>query len=255
MVTWPAPAALFLLSTMAIAVPARGQVRAFPAVRLIQLQAESGAEGKPFRELVQYLRNTDHLAEDAADIKEETRSGFARCIVRTNLPRPRSLALECYDFAGRYFGTLRAKGVGDMSQQLFWTINQGMPAARPLTTFTYIYLQPIEKAGYPWAAAYVADLVKQNGSLILVNSPEAVPPGDREQLAYCEILPEYAASGGPLFATTLSGLVLRDEAGATVRRINGGALSARRSLANAVKALFYERDEDRETYGPPPKAR
>lgn len=127
---------------------AAAQPASFAAIRTIELEPALPGTEKVYRQLAEQLAYLNDHLEPARDVYVRLepaaplspgrpvadRNQRARCTLRTDLSKPRSIALECRDLERRYIGTLRSRSYRELVDRLFdYHLLAGGPNARPLT--------------------------------------------------------------------------------------------------------------------------
>jgi hypothetical protein len=252
--------AALLAMTLALA-PQRAacQPLTFEAIKALTLTPAPGAE-REARELSKLLRDsTRPVLIDSSTLVTADLAGVARCTVRTDLPKPRRLGLECYTHDGTYIGMLRAKEPRLLVDRLLNRDRRRDPWARPLTAYRYIYVEPLadDAGGY---REYLVGLFRADHVYMVIDSPDWLPREESDYLLRCRVS-IHSGEGGPTWMPTIaSGFTLTDaheggfgfHAGGTTFLGIAYRDAMRRGLRGAFKEMVRTRDENRETYSAPP---
>jgi hypothetical protein len=250
---------------------AAAQLRSLQAIRYATLAPPPPGAERLHAKLSDFWRNATVLVEppdtlEGRLVRGETsdrmpavlidaRSRAARCKLRTNLPRPRPIGLECADYAGQHVGTVRSSTYDELWRWIVTELGDNMAAARPLTTVRYIFVASIDKDPHN-LAEYVKQLLRAEGTFTVLDSDERLTDDQEESSVWCDIWP----SPGRVNDILYSRFRLRDRYGNTVRTFDAFAsgrmaLFPRRSLERrmrlAVDQLLAARAEDAEIYGTP----
>ena len=113
-----------LFLTLVGADSTHAQLRSLAAIKHLALESSPGAERqtKGLRTHHALKMHKGLLVPTLDSVPAEDRPYFARCVVRANLPKPLSVALECYDAAGAYVGTKRAANVDRLAVEVWSAI-------------------------------------------------------------------------------------------------------------------------------------
>lgn len=191
------------------------------------------------------------------------RSQFAYCALRIGLPKPRSVGLECSDFAGQYVGTIRFTSEDELFSWVRATV-PGLPAARPLTGVTHIRVRRLIGDRHR-IREYVENVLRADGTFTVVDTDEDPPVSLGERLVSGEINPgsTLAHPKGSFRKPYRTTLVLRDPVGQGVRGFwvdsesvfapSGKRLEA--LMRELIRQLVQARVEDAEIYRVPPEMR
>jgi hypothetical protein len=180
---------------------------------------------------------------------------IARCALRTDLPKPESLALECRDWAGKYVGTLRARKPRELRDRLWIYLkeNSRPPGccnafdAAPLHEYRFV---AVYDNGAGSGAAYVSDLLRADGFWQVVGSEAMVPSGETDRLLRCSVNTRFA---GAYWGSTGATLSMENSAGRHVATARGwSGWGARRSVQDAVQSLIEMRQLDEAVHRPLP---
>lgn len=240
---------------------ANAQLRALHAIRYVTLAPPPSGAEKLHKDLTDWLRQSKMLVEAAETLpidepiwswsEPAPRSRFAHCTLRTNLPQPRAIGLECSDYAGKYVGMIRFSSEIELRRWAGRRYN--LPAARPLTTVRYIFVGPLNDDRHH-IVEYVKGLLRADGTFTVLDSDDGVPADQSEHLVWCEIRPFWGGSG----RTSFSRLTLKDRFGRAVRVFDGSSsvwlrrrTALQRAMRHAVQQLLLARAEDEEIYRVP----
>lgn len=250
---------------------AEAQLRSLHAIRYATLAPPPPGAERLHARLSDFWRNATVLVEPPDTLEGQlargetsermpaplidARSRAARCKLRTDLPRPRPIGLECADYAGRYVGTVRSATDDELWRWIATELTDNMAAARPLTTVRYIFVAPIDK-DWHHLAEYVKQLLRAEGTFTVLDSDERLTDDQEESIVWCEIWP----SPGRVNDILYSRLRLRDRYGNTVRTFDAFAsgrmslfprTSLERRMRLAVDQILAARAEDAEIYRTP----
>jgi hypothetical protein len=243
------------------------QPASFAAMRTIELEPALPGTEKVHRQLAERLAYWNNHPEPARDVyvrlEQSTslssgraaanRDQRAKCTLRTDLPRPRTIGLECRDSEGRYIGTLRSRSSDELLERLVeYHLLVGGPDARPLTYYRFIHVK-IVAFGHletpPWAEDYVSDLLRVRGPWQVVASTETLSGDADDRLLECEVAPVVSATGPWWWPKTHSRMLLRNSAGQHVAAVvAGSSFGTRRALEALVRELLEQRRTDEEVY-------
>jgi hypothetical protein len=250
---------------------AQAQLRSLHAIRYATLAPSPPGAERVHAKLSDFWRNATVLVEppdtlDARLVRGEksdrmpalwidARSRAARCTLRTDLPKPRPIGLECADYAGRYVGTVRSATDDELWQWIATELRDNMAAARPLTDVRYIFVAPIDRDQHQ-LAEYVKQLLRADGTFTVLDSDEHLTDDQEASIVWCEISP----SPGRVNEILYSRLRLRDRYGNTVRTFDAFAAgrfslfprsSLERRMRLAIDQILAARAEDAEIYRTP----
>ena len=199
---------------------AAAQPASFAAIRTIELEPALPGTEKVYKELAEQLsylnahpepaRNVYLFPEQAAPLSSgrpvADRNQRARCTLRTDLSKPRSIGLECRDLEGRYIGTLRSRNYRELGERLVnYHFVAGEPAARPLTYYRLIHVKIVrlgDREVPAWVGDYVSDLLRVDGTWQVVASPDTLSGDDVDRLLECEVAPTLSVTGPWWWPTT-----------------------------------------------------
>jgi hypothetical protein len=253
--------AFFVVLTFVAGDSAHAQLRSLTATKRLALESSPGSERQTNALRTHETLNllTGLIVPTAMDVPAEDRAYFARCIVRAPLPKPLTVALDCYDAAGAYFATKRAANVDELATALFRAIKNGSPASRPLHSYRYIYVEPFDDR-HKRFDLLVQLLQKASVYTVLQQSEAlAMPEAARDSILRCRIHPVGIISGSVVGRTVgrLLLLNMNDEPvaavigeGKWVAFVTSEARIQRGLLESAVQALIRARQDDEVTYGP-----
>ena len=180
--------ALLVFLTLVGADSTHAQLRSMAALKHLALESSPGAERQ-----TKALRTHDRLTNQQGllvptldSVPPEDHPYFARCVVRANLPKPLSVALECYDAAGAYVGTKRAADVDQLAFGIWNVITDGSPFSRPLNSYRYIYVEPVY-GKYQDVDLLVSLLRKSPFTVIQNHEALAMPAPERDLILRCRI--------------------------------------------------------------------
>jgi len=247
--------------------PAAAQLKSFAAIRVLALEPPLPGTEKAHKELMKFLTGHTNLEvvrlrTNGPYLSPSKPDRFARCTLRTDLPKPFSFGLECRDHDGLYVGTLRTRTMKELEDRcLNIPEDRCGPRAMPLTQYAYIWFEP-PNIGEAWYNDYVADLLRADGSWQVLQPRTGVPPLFR-------LLPPDESNRGlranlslrpkPDFSSLDPGvlqLMLFDASGEAVRVLvdhHPGTGDVRPKLQKIARWLIDARREDEEIYRPLPK--
>jgi len=254
--------AVATIAAILLSQPAAAEVRAFAAIQYMALDPPAPGAEKIHADISRALRSWRRLAASADTVPEKWRRQFARCAVRTDIPAPAVLALECADVDGTYIGTKRFTSARGWREWLLRQLSVPHPDARPLHATRYVQ---VELDGRRFAddrhgfRAYVENLLRAGG-LTVVKSTEGLPSEELERgFLKISLRPLIGGSGTEIFdVNSVSSIVTIDSAGRPVRHFIGstgtflkleGALG-RDGLRAAVEQFLEAWREDAVIYDP-----
>ncbi len=239
---------------------ADAQLRSLAAIKRLALESSPGAERQTNAlRTDEALQLFDGLLVPTLDtVSANDRAYFARCIVRARLPKPLTVALECYDAADAYIATKRAANVNQLATALFGAIKFGSPASRPLHSYRYIYVEPFDDRDKRFDL--LVNLLQRASVFTVINQSEALamPESARDLILRCRIDPIGTYTTGIvgthtgrilLFNMNNEPVAAAKGEGKSVAFVTTEAWSQRRMLESAVQALIRARQEDEVTYG------
>ena len=239
---------------------AEAQLRAFPAIKYMLLEASDPDSEHLRQDIGAWLRARRRLVGTLDDVKPAERRLFARCVVRTELPKPYALSLECVDAAGAFVGAKRFESSREWRGWLSAQLGVVHDDARPLHTTRFVQVDRVagryadERLGF---RSYVEEQLRAGG-LTVIDSTEGLSSDDlTERYLRFSIRALITSSGEPFVTSRGSSIVLIDASGRTVRHFVGStdaamflttAAAGRRSLRDAVNRFLDARREDAEVY-------
>jgi hypothetical protein len=247
--------------------PATAQLKSFAAIRVLAVEPPLPGTQKAHKELMKFLTGHTNLEvvrlrTNGPYVSPSKPERFARCTLRTDLPKPSSFGLECHDHAGLYVGTLRTRTMEELKDRcLKIPCDRCGPRAMPLTQYEYIWFEP-SHIGVAWYDDYVADLLRADGSWQVLQPRAGVPPlfrplppddSNRGLRASISLRPKpdlFDVDPGFLQ------LMLFDASGQAVRDFvdrHPGTGDVRPKLQKIARWLIDARREDEEIYKPLPK--
>ena len=254
-----APCILGVLLVSSLPTPANAQLKSFAAIGILALDPPQPGTEKPYKSLTTYLKD---LSDDKKlrelqilqsptnpELTADRAERFARCALRTDLPKPRVFGLVCRDYAGQYVGTLRAATTVQFQKTLRRMRSDDIsPRARPLTQYEFVHVvsfEPIEP-GLAYAAS-LADLLRVEGPWKVVQAPLMVPPSATDRVLKCQFYMRPDISMRFMF------LKLFDSEGELVRAFyRYSSSNATKNLRDVVQELLDAWRADEEIYKPLP---
>ena len=252
-----APCILGVLLLSSLPTPANAQLKSFAAIGILALDPPLPGTEKAYKSFLSANQEVQVLeAPTNPELKFYRAEQFARCTLRTDLPKPRPLGLVCRDYAGQYVGTLRATTTSEFQKTLrSIRSDQVGPRARPLTQYEFIYVDSRRNEGPLNYARYMEELLRPAGAWRVVPSPDMVPPSATDRVLRCEV---DRASPTPWRDPRLihGGMTLRlsDSTDQVVRRdfFWYPSSNAKKDLQKAVRELLDAWRADEEIYKPLP---
>ena len=254
---------LGVLLVSSLATPANAQLKSFAAIGILALDTPLPGTEKAYKSLTYYLKDLSENQEvqilqlsTNPELTADRAERFARCTLRTDLPKPRPFGLVCRDYAGQYLGTLRATTTFQF-QKILRSIRDDVigPRARPLTQYEFISIENggMNQGGVN-AARYVADLLRADGPWRVVQWIPQVPFDDADRVLRCAVS-HRAATAWWKYGNDAGYMSLRlyDTTDQVVRVFfwyPGG--NATKNLQKAVRVLLDAWREDEEIYKPLP---
>lgn len=267
-----APCLLGVLLVSSLATPANAQLKSFAAIGTLALDPPLPGTEDAYQSLTVYLKDLSENQEVQIlqspanpELPADRAERFARCTLRTDLPKPRPFGLVCRDYAGQYLGTLRATTTFQF-QKTLRSIRSDVigPRARPLTQYEFISVDyGGTNEGGVNAARYVADLLRSDGPWQVVQWIPQLSSSGTDRILRCAVSHRAATAwwkygNDPGYMS----LKLYDTADHVVRVFfwyPGG--NATKNLQKAVRVLLNAWRADEEIYKPlppdgprPPKA-
>jgi hypothetical protein len=180
--------ALLAFLTLVGAASAHAQLRSLVAIKHLALESSPGAERqtKALRAHDTLKNHPGLLVPTLDSVPAGDHPYFARCVVRANLPKPLSVALECYDAAGAYVGTKRAAHVDQLAFEIMKEVTYAPPLSRPLNSYRYIYVEPVY-GKYQNVDLLVSLLRKSPFTVIRNHEALAMPAAERDLILRCTL--------------------------------------------------------------------
>ena len=241
---------------------AHAQLRSLAAMKYLALEGSPGAERQTqaLRTHKMFRYRQSLMVSTLDRVPAQDHPYFARCVVRTNLPKPLSIGLECYDAVGAYVGTKQAANVDQLAYEVWRAVTYGSPSARPLHSYRYIYVEPFHDR-YGRFDLLVNEL-RQAAVFTVINQHEALfmPEPERDLILRCSL--DHIEIYDPpwVVGKTVSSLLLFNVDNDKVAAVRGEgkwvafvtteAEVRRKILESAVQDLIRARRQDEVDYAP-----
>jgi hypothetical protein len=244
--------------TVANARESFAQLQSLGAVKYFVIHAAAADDVELQTPLVEHLRASGFsVGERDADVDP---AYVAVCDVRRDANRRTRVVLECRDAAGAHVGTLRGepgalnRTVGAATANLVRQLNGLRGNFRPLTSFQYVFVEPMAPAAQA-DLEYFRETLRRHAPFEVTEDPSTLPADSRDKVLYVRL--KTIGASGPLGTTVFTGLVLSDETGTLIDTVTSEAdvtfkFGVRRQwlkrMDNAAKDLRRDWERDRAIY-------